>query len=182
MFCTSSNRNNTSSTPARTFHLLFVQINRGLIGWIDQRRVLDLFRLDVVEVIPRLFDQFGLTTGNRAQSSPELLRQRSSLCARWASPSRRRSATHGRAGSGCLQEIANRPSAHSTRCRRHHPSLRLRGSFGGSSGLTFIFIPSTFAPISFCNALANVWSASLHSGMPTASMFFCCVSATTLLK
>ena len=38
------------------------------------------------------------------------------------------------------------------------------------------------APISFWSAFARVWSASLHCGMPTASMFFCWTSAIGLLR
>ena len=33
-------------------------------------------------------------------------------------------------------------------------------SLGVAHTLTFVFIPSTSAPISFCKAFANAWSAS----------------------
>ena len=52
----------------------------------------------------------------------------------------------------------------------------------GSSAPTFIDSPCSRLPSSFCSAFASVWSASLHSGIPTFWMLAQVVSATTLLK
>ncbi len=41
-------------------HFLFVQINRRLIVRANQRLIFDLFGLDVIEVVPRLFDEVRL--------------------------------------------------------------------------------------------------------------------------
>ena len=55
-------------------------------------------------------------------------------------------------------------------------------STGPRSSPTSVFSPDTSTPISFWNASAKRTSSSLHSGMPTRTMFACVFSATGLLK
>ena len=47
-------------------------------------------------------------------------------------------------------------------------------------GLIFVASPVSGTFISRCTALASAWSASVHVGSPTFSMFACIVSATVL--
>ncbi len=62
------------------------------------------------------------------------------------------------------------------------PRLSESGT-GPSSASTFVLSPSFSSELtSFCTARASVWSASVHVGIPTRSMFCCIISASGLLK